>query len=203
MTVTIPENIEDITLEQFQKYHALNQREGILDHEYNKRCISIFTGLKYRQLGGIKNTDYEMLVKDIIKALDTQVEFKNTFTFHGVEYGFIPNFDDITQAEWVDLTEYQGDIDTMHKLMAILFRPITKRDRFDNYAIADYNGTKERAELFKGMPLNIVNGALVFFLNLSKELKTAILRYTKAELAKVAKQRTIFRSGVGTPQSMN
>jgi hypothetical protein len=203
MIVTIPENIEDITLEQFQKYHALNQREGILDHEYNKRCISIFTGLKYRELDNIKNTDYEMLVKDIIKALDTPVDFKNSFTFEGVEYGFIPNFEDITQGEWLDLTEYQGDVDTMHKLMAVLFRPITKRDKFDNYAIETYSGTKERAELFKGMPLNIVNGALVFFLNLSKELKEAIQRSTAAELAKVAKQQTTLRNGDGMHLSTN
>ena len=203
MVVTVPENIEDITLDQFQKYHALNQREGILDHEYNKRCISIFTGLKYRQLGGIKNTDYEMLVKDIIKALDTQVEFKNVFTLNDVEYGFIPNLDSITQGEWVDLVEYQSDINTMHKLMAVLFRPITKKDKLGNYSIEPYNGTKERAELFKVMPLNIVNGALVFFLNLSKELKEAIQKSTRAELAKVAKQQITLRNGGGMRPSTN
>lgn len=203
MIVTVPENIEDITLQQFQKYHALNQREGIKDVEYNKRCISIFTGLKYRELGNIKNTDYEMLVKDIVKALDTDVEFSNMFTLNGIEYGFIPNLDSITQGEWVDLVEYQSDINTMHKLMAVLFRPVTKKDKLGNYSIEPYNGTKERAELFKGMPLNIVNGALVFFLNLSKELKEAIQKSTRAELAKVAKQQTTLKNGDGTRLSTN
>lgn len=203
MIVTVPENIEDITLEQFQKYHALNQREGIKDVEYNKRCISIFTGLKYRELGNIKNTDYEMLVKDIIKALDTDVEFKNAFTLNGIEYGFIPNLDSITQGEWVDLVEYQSDINTMHKLMAVLFRPVTKKDKLGNYSIEPYNGTKERADAFKAMPLNIVNGALVFFLNLSKELREAIQKSTRAELAKVAKLQTTLRNGDGTRLSTN
>ena len=108
-----------------------------------------------------------MLVKDIVKALNTEVEFSNMFTLNGIEYGFIPNLDSITHGEWVDLIEYEGNIDTMNKLMAVLFRPVTKKDKLGNYSIEPYNGTKERADAFKVMPLNIVNGALVFFLNLS------------------------------------
>ena len=203
MTVTVPENIEDITLEQFQKYHALNKREGVKDVEYNKRCISIFTGLKYRELDNIKNTDYEMLVKDIIKALDTTVEFANKFTLHGVDYGFVPNLNEITHAEYVDLAEYEKSVETTNKLMAVLFRPITKKDKLGNYSIEPYNGTGERSDIFKYMPLNIVNGALVFFLNLSKELKEAIQRSTAAELAKAVKQQTTLKNGDGMHPSTN
>ena len=163
MKVTIPENLKDITLEQFQKYDALNKRENISDLEYNKRCISIFTNLPYRDITNIKNTDYEGLLLDIAKALQTPTPFQNRFTLNDIEYGFNPNLDNVVQGEWVDMGEYQTEVKDYNKLMAILFRKVTKIDKFGNYDIEPYEGTKDRSEVFKDMPMNIVNGALGFF----------------------------------------
>lgn len=199
MQVTIPENIKDITLEQFQKYDALNKRENISDLEYNKRCISIFTNLPYRDIANIKQTDYEVLLLNIAKALQTPCDFENIFKLHGVEYGFIPNLDKITQGEWVDMGEYQTDVKDNHKLMSILFREVTKKDVMGNYSIKAYDGTKERGEVFKDMPMNIVNGALGFFLTLSHQLEKAIQRSTIAELAKVQRHPITLRNGDGMP----
>jgi len=197
MKVTIPENLKDITLEQFQKYDALNKRENISDLEYNKRCISIFTNLPYRDITNIKNTDYEGLLLDIAKALQTPAPFQNRFTLNDIEYGFIPNLDKITQGEWVDMGEYQTEVKDYNKLMAILFRKVTKIDKFGNYDIEPYEGTKDRSEVFKDMPMNIVNGALGFFLTLSQELETAIQKSTMEELAKAQRHQTILKSGDG------
>ena len=66
------------------------------------------------------------------------------------------------------MTDYGTDIDKLHKLMAILFRPIKNKDRFGNYKVKKYKGTAKYCELMKKMPLNIVNGSLVFFCNLSR-----------------------------------
>jgi hypothetical protein len=57
----------------------------------------------------------------------------------------------------------------MHKLMAVLFRPI-KSKVGNNYKIVEYNGTEKRAEVMKYMPLSIVNGALVFFFEFSERI---------------------------------
>lgn len=197
MKVTIPQNTKDITLGQVIRYNALKQREGLTDLEHNKRAISIFTNLPYQKIGGIKQTDYEELINDITKAINKDQPFEPIFTLNEVEYGFIPNLDKMTQAEYMDLVEYQGKPESLNKVMAILFRPIKNKDTFGNYSINTYEGTAYRSEIFLDMPMNIVNGAMGFFLTLSRQLKDHILRSTTAELVKARKRRSILKNGVG------
>jgi len=181
MKITLPENISDITLEQFQKYHELVMREDLTDKQKNDRKISIFTGLNHKQACDIASKDYNDILSQIDLSLNQTVEFKNRFKIDEVEFGFIPNFDEITQGEYIDIKNYEIGIDKMHSLMAILFRPIKDKDPFGNYTIFDYNGTKDYADVMKQMPLSIVNGSLVFFLNLSNELLSHTLKYTRVE----------------------
>lgn len=197
MKVTIPQNTKDITLGQVIRYNALKQREGLTDLEHNKRAISIFTNLPYQKIGGIKQTDYEDLINDITKAINTEQPFEPIFTLNEFEYGFIPNLDKMTQAEYMDLVEYQGKPENLNKVMAILFRPVKNKDVFGNYSINAYEGTAYRSEIFLDMPMNIVNGAMGFFLTLSRQLKDHILRSTTAELAKARKRRSTSKNGVG------
>ena len=198
MEVIIPENIADITLEQFQKFTILNEREIEDEHEYNKRVVSLFTNIKYNQSDRISKKDFESIILDILNALNKEVSFTNTFKMHGVDYGFIPNFDDITAKEFFDLNLYKiDDIKNYHKLMAILFRPITKKDSFNNYSIEAYNGTDKHSDKMKHTPMNIVNGCLVFFSSLANELSNHTLKYTVAQQARELAQATISTSGSG------
>ena len=199
MKITLPENIGEITLDQFRKYEELTKREGIEDYEFNKRKASIFTGIKYHDLDHISNKDFKEILEQIDIALGTDNEFTPTFTLNNIEFGFIPNLDKIKTKEFVDMDLYKpNQIETLHKLMAILFRPIKKTDGFGNYSIKNYNGTDKYCELMRQMPLSVVNGALMFFCNLSKELLSNIQKSTIQELAKEDKLQTISRSGVGT-----
>lgn len=207
MKITIPENIEDITLGQYQKYIKVIERTDLEEFERNNRIISIFCNIPYNKVKDIVESDYFDIVQTINKALNTKVEFKNRFTMHGVEFGFIPNFDKITSAEWFDLNKYISEdeneqLDMMHNLMAILFRPIDK-EVLNNYSIVPYEGTSEWAEAMKEMPLSIVNGALGFFLTLGNELEIAIQKYTVEALTRETKQQTTFKNGGGTLHSMN
>jgi hypothetical protein len=179
MKIILPEDIGEITLEQFQRYFKLTQRTDLNELDFNKRKIEIFTGIAFQKVANMQQTDYEDIIKQIDLALNNDVPFVNRFTLKGIEFGFIPNFDNISVAELGDLKEYGDKEDELHKTMAVLFRPINGEDSFGNYTIEDYNGTSSRKELFKQMPLNIVNGALGFFLNLSNDLEIAILRYTE------------------------
>jgi hypothetical protein len=202
MKIVLPENIQDITLEQFQKYALLLKREDLDDYQFNKRKVEIFTSIKYHDLNNVANKDFEDILKQIDIALNADVPFVDRFKLNGVEFGFIPNFDKMTAKEFTDLSLYPlEDIETYHKLMAILFRPVIKDDAFKNYDIETYNGTEKYADVMKRTPMNIVNGALIFFYNLANELEIAIQRYTIQELARVQKHRTILKNGDGIPQS--
>ena len=200
MKLKLPENIEDITLDQYQKYTVLVGREDLDEISFNKRLISIFTDLKFRDIEKVAYKDYEFIVAQITLALTQEAEFKSTFKINGVEFGFIPNLNDISTGEYVDLSTHGTTIENMHKVMAVLFRPIKSKDFFGNYEIEPYTGTKRYAELMKYTPLSIVNGALVFFYNLSKELRIATQKYTTVVQAKVNELQAISKNGDGTQQ---
>ena len=138
----------------------------------------MFTGMKKQDVKKLVHKDYEGLMAQIITACEQEVGFENRFMLNGVEYGFIPNLDEITTAEYVDLSTIGMKLEDMNKVMAILFRRITHEDPFGNYEIIRYSHSKENDEIMKACPMNIVNGALVFFWSLSKELKVAIQKST-------------------------
>jgi len=226
LKLTLPEHIGDITLNQYQRYDKLQSRlkdEEITLREFNKLKLNLFAGVPYRSIEDIKQKDLEMLMTQIDKAIGQDCPFVQRFKLNGVEYGFIPNLDEITNAEYFDLNKYGAEVETLHNLMAILFRPIgnvkirnnrlqrlfkdrkyteiKNIDKFGNYGIEKYKGTSKYADTMRETPMNIVNGALVFFSILSRELRQHIQRCTAEEQARVQRQQTILQSGVGTVPS--
>jgi hypothetical protein len=129
--------------------------------------------------------------------MNHSIEFTNKFDFNGKKYGFIPNLDNISGFEFADLTTAGMDVQNLHVVMAVLFRPIINEDKFGNYQIEPYNGTQSTEEGMKQLPLHLVNGALFFFLNLAKELRIHTLKSTEVELKKVKTLVTTLRNGVG------
>lgn len=206
--VTIPEDISDITLGVYQQYELLNDElkdDKIDAREYNKQKISLFSGIPYNRMNQVSYKDFASLLSDIDKALDQNCKFVNRFFIGGIEFGFIPNFDKIASKEFFDLQHYSKEveddkgipIDTLNNLIAILFRPITKKDKLDNYNIKNYKSTEKYAELMKQTPMNIVKGAIVFFWSLSKELQIHITKCTVEAQVKEQKRQTSLVNGGG------
>ena len=201
--VTLPESIAEVTLSQYQRFYKLSQRDDLNELNFNKRKIEIFTELNYNQVGQIKQTDYVDILKQIDVAINTPYGFQERFHIGSVEFGFIPNLDKITTAEFGDLSKWGVEVENLHRVMAILFRPIIKDDMLGNYEVANYKGTKEYADIMNQMPMHIVNGGLDFFFHLAKELRKHIQRSTNLAVVKDKARQTILRNGVGTPLSVN
>jgi hypothetical protein len=180
LTINIPESIEDITLSQYIEVQKLMDR-GLDETSFMERIVILFSGISKRDVKKIDIKDYSMIGESLVEALNTKSEFKNRFTLNGVEYGFIPNFDKMSQGEYIDLTSNNLDGESLPTIMSVLFRPIVKSDSFDNYKIAPYDADPERIEIMKGVPMNIVNGAMVFFWSLAKELKSYTLKSMEAQ----------------------
>jgi hypothetical protein len=195
MKITIPEHSKDITLLQYQKYIELLSRD-IDEHSRDSRKIHCFTTIKLQEVELLSKSDRDDILNKIDIALETPFEFQNTFNIDGIDFGFIPNLDKITTAEYVDLQKYGEKVETLHRLMAILFRPIVSKS-LDCYSIAEYKGTDEMADIMKLTPMNCVNGALFFFANLRNELLNYILKYTQEEQAKERPHQTTLKSGDG------
>jgi len=197
MKIELPENQNEITLGQFQELAKLNERTDLDLFEYSKRKVKIFTGISYVRISSMKQSDLEDIINQIDTALNEEAKFEPIFKMNEIEFGFIPNFDDIKANEYFDLSTYDTEIETLHKLMAILFRPV-KLKALGKYEIVRYKGTKENAELMRKMPLSIVNGALFFFRNLAKDLQNYIQKSINQEQAK-KRQSDTSRSGDGMP----
>jgi len=203
MKIILPEHSKDITLYQYQKYVELLERTDLDAYQFDQRKIQIFTGIKPDAYKSLSQIDKAEILAQIEVAINTPAEFENKFTMEDIVFGFIPNLDKITGGEYFDLCKHGTQPDTLHNLMAILFRPIVKTDSFDNYSITEYEGTNEWAEAMKLTPMNIVNGALFFFLNLSNELTNYILNLEEAEQVREIVQSDILKSGDGMQPSMN
>ena len=197
MKIILPENISEITLGAFQK-HAKVLEQELTEDELKKHKVSIFTGIKLKDIPNLINKDFEDLSNQIDIALNTEAPFKERFFIDDIEFGFIPNFDKIAQKEWVDFSLYPvSDFETYHNLMAILFRPVKQKDKFNNYTISNYKGTDNYANIMKLMPMNIVNASIVFFCSLAKDLQDSTQKYMQEAQLRELKQATTLKSGDG------
>lgn len=201
--IYIPEKLSDITLEQYQKFAKLNTEENQNSNFLLHKMVEIFCRLDLKDIARIKYQYVNSIVSDLNNIFNAKTELIQTFKLKGVDYGFIPKLDDITLGEYIDLDNNISDWETMHKAMAVLYRPITLQ-KGDRYQIEEYTA-KEDTEKFKDMPLDVVMGSLVFFWSLSSELLQTTLKYLAKEMEgnlTIQQRQALEESGVGISQSM-
>ena len=208
----VPSNMEDITLEQYQKYLRITKD---LDKESDKsneflgiKMIEIFCEESYDNIRRLPAAIYEFTIEQIIKCLNESTPVEKSFIMRGndgaeIEFGMIPNLDNMSSGEYIDLDDTITDFDTMHKAMAVLYRPIIKRHK-DLYDIEPYSTYEKYEDIMKHAPLNISLGAMVFFYRLGIKLSKHILssslqNLTEEERMQVGKN-LLDKSGVGINQ---
>lgn len=113
----------------------------------------------------------------------------------GNTYGFIPNWDEFTAGEWIDIENLCEDFwSNATKIMSILYRPITKRWG-ERYEIEPYTA-KEDHEPFERLSAEYFSGCMLFFSNTRKEL----LNTTKSSLTEIVERGMIsLNDGDGIP----
>lgn len=177
--INVPSSLSEITLEQYQKFVKINTEENKDTSFLMLKTVEIFCNIDLKDIAKIKITS----VKEILDHLNKVFEVKNDliprFILGGVEYGFITQLDEMSLGEYIDIDENMGDWETMHKAMAVLYRPL-KHKKGDRYKIEEYNGLDNSGEL-KQMPLEVVMGSMVFFWTLNEELLQTTLNYLKKE----------------------
>lgn len=200
--IQVPESHKDITLGQYIKYAELKAKDMPL-REFNKRKIMIFTNKTYKDVEKIEIESYVNLLKWIDAAIETDAEFEDRIELKGIEFGFIPNFDEMQAKEFFDLKTYKNEDENLHKIMAVLFRPVTNTDKLGNYEIEEYKGSSVYSGLMMELPMSFVFGAIFFFRNLRTELSNHILLYTELERVKEEERQSSLKGGGGTHPFMN
>ena len=181
--VSVPSSLKEVKLKDYQDYL-------LIEEPTNDDMLKCILNIDQKELGKIKASDVDFLLGHVINLFEEKQELLPKFKMYGIEYGFIPNLDEITYGENKDVTAYINDWGTMHKAMAVLFRPIKQKQR-DKYIIEEYEGSHKYSEVMKEMPLNVVMGAMVFFYNLTNVLLKSIPSYLEKQMEREQMQGVI------------
>ena len=186
LEINIPSSLKEVKLKDFQKYNKIASIEE--DNAFlNLKAVEIFCGLKHSDVRNIKKTDFNDILNVLYGTLKESGTFVSKFNLNGLEYGFIPDLENISLGEWVDLEKYLANVEDWHRAMAILYRPITFKKK-DLYLIEEYGGSDKYAETMKQSPVSYVLGAQVFFYNLGIDLLKAIPNFLTREAKKLTSQ---------------
>jgi hypothetical protein len=204
--IVIPTSLSEIPLKSYQEFMRVVEKSN--DEEFiGQKTIEIFCGLKMKDVVKVKWSDVKELTVHLNEIFKAKPKFKATFKIQDTEFGFIPNLEDMSFGEYIDLESNISNVETFHKAMAVMYRPITKKHK-ERYEIFEYTGTDEFSELMKYAPLNVVMGATVFFSSLGNDLVQHTLTYlenqmkTNKKLITSAKERNLIKDGDGIIQSM-
>ena len=160
----VPNSLNEVTLGQYQEYIKL---KDLSETELSLKMIEIFCKLNSEQVRYLKATDVRNVVSIIAEMFDSKPSLVNTFKIDGIEYGFIPNLDEMSFGEYIDLDTYIGDWDNIEKAMGVLYRPVEIR-KGNRYHIKEYEAGE--TEHLKAMPLDAVLGSILFFYRLGNDL---------------------------------
>lgn len=185
--LTIPTELKEIKLKDYIRF--MNVVKGSNDAEFiNQKMVECFCGIDLKEVAKISLSDLDNLVEHFNKLFEQKTKFINRFTLNGIEFGFIPNLDKITNGEYMDIDSNISDVNNYHILMGIMYRPITNKFK-DRYQIEPYEAKEEYFELMKDLTLDIVLPALVFFYHLGTELLKVLPRFLEEEANKMNSQK--------------
>lgn len=186
--LTIPTELKEIKLKDYIRF--MNVVKGSNDSEFiNQKMVECFCGIDLKEVAKISLSDLDNLVEHFNKLFEQKTKFINRFTLNGIEFGFIPNLDKITNGEYMDIDSNISDVNNYHILMGIMYRPITNKFK-DRYQIEPYEAKEEYFELMKDLTLDIVLPALVFFYHLGTELLKVLPRFLEEEANKMSSQKS-------------
>ena len=204
LEISIPTELNEIKLSQYQAF--LKIAKDNQDSEFlQQKMVQTFCGIDLKEVAQIRYKEVAEITESLGRMFNvSNHKFISKFKLGGVEFGFIPNLDDMTFGEYTDLDTYITDWEQMHKAMAVLYRPIKKNGLNGMYEIEKYNGSITYSDVMKHCPLDVVFGANVFFYHLGNELLNSTLTYLEnnQEIQTILQQHNSEKDGDGTLHSM-
>jgi len=164
-----------ITLEKYMKVQELQKLHAKDSDALGIAIIKLFKA----QDAPIEEAT--ALLTDITKQLlhTKDLPLVHRFKQDGISFGFIPNLEDITVGEFIDLDALmQKDNLQLDQLMSVLYRPV-KKSWFNTYSIEPYTGTDKYIETYLKTDFRIILGAIFFFALLKRSLLNHLDTYTQ------------------------
>ncbi len=207
LELIVPTKLSEIPLKHYQKFLAIakNTNDEVFLAE---KMIQCFCGIELKDVVKIQFKEIEVLSQHFATMFQQKSEFKNRFKVLDTEFGFIPNLENMSWGEYIDLEANISDIGTFHKAMAVMYRPIVEKHG-DKYKIEPYESSANYSEIMENVSLDIALAAKVFFYNLENELLEATLYYLENQITKdkeisqiLAKELNLTSNGAGINQYM-
>jgi hypothetical protein len=197
MEITIPTSLSEITCFQLSK---ITEAVKLIDNDtlLKMTIVSIVCELPLDKVSTFSMSDINEIADSVLNLLNSKPEIEH-FTIDKIKFGFIPNLDAMSGAEFLDAEMYLNT--DIFKAMAVLYRPI-KKEKNKLYTIEDYEGSDKYAELMQKAPASAYIGAKVFFSNLVIDLLTTIPVYTLKNLTS-SEVALLEKNGVGISQLTN
>ena len=157
--INVPTSLNEITLGQYQKFLKVSEEnpEGSF---LNAKMIEIFCGIPLSDSYKLKMSSVQAIVDILTEMLEETPAHIDKFTLDGVVYGFVPDLDEMTLGEYVDIDGNASDWQKMHTAMSVLYRPVIT-NKGGKYNIKEY--TADNPDNMKDMPLGAAIGSLFFF----------------------------------------
>ena len=199
--INVPTSLNEVTLGQYQKF--LKIAENNPDGSFlEAKMIEIFCGIPLSESYKLKMSSAAAIVDILNELLSQTPKHLERFKMNDIEFGFVPDLDELSLGEYIDLDNNVSKWEQMHIAMNVLYRPI-KTSKVGKYNIEEYDINDP--EKMKDMPLGAAIGSVFFFLNLGLELSKHTIRSSanQKQMETIQEQLTSELNGDGTPPFMD
>jgi hypothetical protein len=190
-TYQVPTSVEGITLKQYVQFYT-----AVTDIEKVAAAI----GKPVSECEQLQVSAIQTIIELFVDACQTgNSRHEQTFFDGAVRLGFIPDLNALTFKEYVDIDSYTTQIYKQPieianykyfiNLFSVLFRPV-KEIWGEHYTLEPYDSTKVATyqSCIERITMDRVNGALVFFSTIARELMDDSLTYLETEMTKAMEQ---------------
>tara|TARA_R110002167_G_scaffold153216_1_gene347363 strand:- start:440 stop:1093 length:654 start_codon:yes stop_codon:yes gene_type:complete len=199
--INVPTSLNEVTLGQYQKFLKIaeNNPEGSF---LEAKMIEIFCGIPLSESYKLKMSSAAAIVDILNELLSQTPKHSERFKMNDIEFGFVPDLDELSLGEYIDLDNNVSKWEQMHIAMNVLYRPI-KNSKVGKYNIEEYDINDP--EKMKDMPLGAAIGSVFFFLNLGLELSKHTIRSSanQKQMETIQEQLTSELNGDGIPPFMD
>lgn len=200
--IKLPESKDEIKLSTYLKLIEIEADDSLSSKDRVFKTIQAIFDITEEQVKQIKFSDVVSISDHFTEVLSRKEERQivKTFEYEGVNYGMIPDLDEISLAEYVDLEESEKDPLKANLFLNVMYRPI-KEIINGKHTIVDYDNSQTID--FSNLPISVLDRAKVFFYTLG----TQLLSSTAMKLANMTqtsqlKKESFTKVGDGTTQSI-
>ena len=172
----LPTSWSEVSLGSYAKLMSALENDATSEIELIIKTLNALVGISTTELTKVPLKELKIAYAELSTLTSTlpSNELVKMIDVNGEAYGFIPDFDLLTLGEFVDLDNYLQDCwSNLDKIMAVLYRKVTKVNKDGSYEIEEYNlkSSKASRELFKDkLSIDVIYGSLVFFYALGSKL---------------------------------